>query len=100
MSRPIREWLSDIYKAKLSLWYICEFMRETDSMGEWGRSTKEISLVEFQQWVWKKIPPEDEEWLSQTVEARKKRNYRAKLKTKKDYENLLKSLKEQAKRKN
>lgn len=68
-------------------------------MGEWGPNTREIKLIEFQQWVGSKIPPEDEEWLSQTVEARKKRNYRAKLKTKRDYDELLRGLKENAKKK-
>ena len=99
MSRPVKEWLSDIYKCKLCLSYICEFMRETDTVGEWGRSIKEIRLVEFQQRVGKRIPPEDEEWLSQTVEAKKKRKYRAKLKEKKDYEELLRTLRENAKNK-
>ena len=63
-------------------------------MGEWGRGIKEISLLEFQQRIGRKIPPEDEEWYSQTVEARKKRKYRAKLKEKKDYEELLRQMKE------
>jgi len=67
-------------------------------MGEWGRCVREISLLEFQQWVGKKIPPEDEEWYSQTVEAKKKRKYRAKLKEKKDYENLLRQMKARARK--
>ena len=68
-------------------------------MGEWGRCVKEISLLEFQQWIGKKIPPEDEEWLSQTKEAIKKRNYRARLKEKKDYEELLRQMRARAKNK-
>ena len=67
-------------------------------MGEWGRNIREISLLEFQQWIWAKIPPEDEEWYSQTVEAKKKRKYRAKLKEKKDYENLLRQMKARARK--
>lgn len=68
-------------------------------MGEWGRNIREISLLEFQQWIGKKIPPEDEEWLSQTKEAIKKRNYRARLKEKKDYEELLRQMRARAKNK-
>lgn len=97
MSRPTKQWLSDIYKCKLCLWLICDFLREDDATGQWGRSIKEIELLEFQQRIGAKIPPEDEEWLSQTKEAIKKRKYRAKLKEKKDYENLLEQLKERAK---
>ena len=67
-------------------------------MGEWEPNTREFKLVEFQQRIGGKIPPEDEEWLSQTKEAIKKRNYRARLKEKKDYENLLKELKEKARK--
>lgn len=66
-------------------------------MGEWGRSVKEISLIEFQQWICAEIPPEDEEGLSQTKEAIKKRRYRAKLKEKKDYENFLREMRAKAK---
>ena len=63
-------------------------------MGEWGRSIKEISLIEFQQRIGARIPPEDEEWLSQTKEAIKKRRYRAK--KKKDYEELLRQMRKGA----
>ena len=100
MSRPVKEWLSDIYKCKLCLWYICDFLREADSTREWGWSVKEIRLIEFQQRIGAKIPPEDEEWYSQTVEAKKKRKYRAKLKEKKDYEALLQELRDNAKKNN
>lgn len=68
-------------------------------MGEWGRSTKEIGLVEFQQWIGNKIEPDDlvdKVVLSESKRAVEKRKYRAKLKEKKDYENLLKSMREQA----
>ena len=99
MSRPVKEWLSDVYKSKLCLSYICEFLREADTLGEWTRSIKEIGLIEFQQRIGRKIPPEDEEGLSQTKEAIKKRHYRARLKEKKDYENLLRELRENAKKK-
>ena len=80
---------------------ICEFLREhwDNSLGECWASVREFGLLEFQQRVWEKIPPEDEEGLSQNKEAIKKRNYRARLKQKKDYENLLKELKENAKKK-
>lgn len=60
-------------------------------MGEWGWSIREISLLEFQQRIGAKIPPEDEEGLSQTKEAIKKRKYRAK--KKQEYEDLLKKMK-------
>lgn len=67
-------------------------------MGEWEPNTRELKLIEFQQRIGGKIPPEDEEGLSQTKEAIKKRNYRARLREKKDYENLLKELKEKARK--
>lgn len=73
---------------------ICEFLRrrgEADTLGEWGWSIREISLLEFQQRIGAKIPPEDEEGLSQTKEAIKKRKYRAK--KKQEYEDLLKKMK-------
>ena len=74
---------------------ICEFLRrrewKADTLGEWGWSIREVSLLEFQQRIGAKIPPEDEEWLSQTKEAIKKRKYRAK--KKQEYEDLLKKMK-------
>jgi hypothetical protein len=70
-------------------------MRTFDALGEWGRSVKEISLLEFQQWIGKRIPPEDEEGLSQTKEAIKKRKYRAK--KKQEYESLLREMRARAK---
>ena len=74
---------------------ICEFLRrrewKADALGEWGWSIREISLLEFQQRIGSKIPPEDEEGLSQTKEAIKKRKYRAK--KKQEYEDLLKKMK-------
>ena len=73
---------------------ICEFLRlrwEADTLGEWGWSIREVSLLEFQQRIGAKIPPEDEEGLSQTKEAIKKRKYRAK--KKQEYEDLLKKMK-------
>ena len=95
MSRPVKQGLSDTYKCKLCLSYICEFLRVIDSTREWGRSIKEISLLEFQQWIGNRIPPEDEEGLSQTKEAIKKRKYRAK--KKQEYENLLREMRAKAK---
>lgn len=55
--------------------------------------------MEFQQRIGAKIPPEDEEGLSQTKEAIKKRKYRANLKKKKkqEYEDLLKKMKDKYK---
>lgn len=56
--------------------------------------------MEFQQRIGAKIPPEDEEGLSQTKEAIKKRKYRANLKKKKkqEYEDLLKKMKNKYKK--
>lgn len=53
--------------------------------------------MEFQQRIGAKIPPEEEEGLSQNKEAIKKRKYRARLKEKKDYENLLEEMKKRVK---
>ena len=72
-------------------------------MGEWGGSIKEIRLIDFQQRIGAKITPDDlvdKIALSQKKRAVEKRKYRAKLKEKQDYENLLKELREQAKQKN
>lgn len=67
-------------------------------MGEWGRSIKEIRLIEFQQRVGKKIIPEDEEmpdWPSNTFRARKKRRLRENQKLRKeDYEEYLRQMRE------
>lgn len=68
-------------------------------MGEWGASTKEYKLVEFQQRVWAKVPPEDEEGLSMKPKSVRQRKWRAKLKEKRDYEDYIKQIKEQAKNK-
>jgi len=71
-------------------------------MGEWGRSIKEIGLFEFQQRLGKKIVPDDQVdqiELSQNHFSVNQRNWRHRVKEKKDYENLLKDLKEQAKKK-
>lgn len=69
-------------------------------MGEWGTSTKEYRLIDFQQRIGKKITPDDlidKVALSQEKWAVDKRKYRAKLKEKKDYEDLLKQMREEAK---
>lgn len=97
MSRPVKQGLSDTYKCKLCLSYICEFLRATDSTREWGRSIKEISLLEFQQWIGAKIPPEEEEWLSQKPESIRQRKWRQWVKQKKDYEELLRQMRAEAK---
>ena len=83
---------------------ICEFLRsrETDTMGEWGTSTKEYRLVDFQQRIGAKITPDDlvdTKILSQNPKSVRQRRRREGLKEKKDYENLLKELKENAKKK-
>lgn len=102
MSRPVKEWLSDIYKSKLCLGYILEFLRELDMTGEWGRNIKEISLVEFQQWIWKRIPNEEDEQYNKpfstnqnTLDSRRKRKNK---KEKQDYERLLREMREKIKK--
>lgn len=70
-------------------------------MGEWGTSTKEYRLVDFQQRLGEKITPDDlvdQAEYSQSKWAVDKRKYREWLKEKKDYENLLKEMREQAKK--
>ena len=77
-------------------------MRESDPMGEWGRSIKEIGLIEFQQRIGAKITPDDlvdKIELSQNPRSISQRKWRHKMKEKKDYEDLLKSLREQARQK-
>lgn len=67
-------------------------------MGEWGRSIKEISLVEFQQWIGSKITPDelvDQIAYSQNPKSIRQQRRRKK---KRDYENLLKELRENAKK--
>lgn len=71
-------------------------------MGEWWASVKEYWLVEFQQWIGRKITPDDlvdTKLLSQNPKSVRQRRWREKLKDKKDYENLLKELRENAKQK-
>jgi hypothetical protein len=70
-------------------------------MGEWGTSTKEYRLVDFQQRLGEKITPDDlvdQVEYSQSKWAVDKRKYREWLKEKKDYENLLREMREQAKK--
>ena len=99
-----KPWHSEWYKAKLCLWMICEFLRsrETDSMGEWGTSIKELGLLEFQQRVGSKIIPEEEElpdWPSNSFRARKKRRLRENQKLRKeDYEEYLRQMRERARK--
>ena len=73
-------------------------------MGEWGLNTREVSLVEFQQWIGKKIPREEDEDYNKpfstnenTLDSRRKRA--RKKKEKQDYENLLREMKYNAKKK-
>ena len=75
-------------------------MREDDPMGEWGRSVKEISLLEFQQWVGKRIPREEDEDYNKpfstnenTLDSRRKRKRK-----KQEYENLLREMRAKAKK--
>jgi len=58
--------------------------------------------MEFQQWVGKKVVPDefvDQIEYSQSKRAISKRKYRNKLKEKKDYENFLREMREEAKKK-
>lgn len=72
-------------------------------MGEWGTSTKEYRLVDFQQRVGGKIPTEENDEYNEpfstnenTLKSRKKRE--RKKKEKQDYENLLREMREKAKK--
>lgn len=97
-----KQWLSDGYKRKVCLWLICEFLRTTNTMGEWGRSIKEISLLEFQQWIGAGIVPDDlvdQIEYSQVWKSIRQQRWRKKLKWKQDYERLLKELRDDAKEK-
>ena len=101
MSRPEKQWHTEWYKAKLCLWYICDFLRERDTTREWGTSVKEFKLIEFQQRLGEKITPDDlveQVEYSQWKRAMEKRKYRAKLKEKKDYENYLREMREKKRR--
>ena len=95
-----KPWHTEWYKAKLCLWFICEFLRELDMMGEWGRGIKEISLVEFQQWIGAKIPTEEDEELyrkpfSTNVNTIHDRNKKLKkTMSKEDYEEHLRNMRE------
>lgn len=60
-------------------------------MGQWERDVKEAKLIDFQQRIWKKIPAEDEEWLSMNKRAVEKRRYRAKKKM--EYEDYITKIK-------
>jgi hypothetical protein len=96
-----KPWLSDEYKARVCLTMILEFMRgrEADTMGEWGTSTKEYRLVEFQQRIGRKITPDDlvdTKILSNNPKSVRQRKWREWVKKKKDYEDLLKRLRENA----
>lgn len=68
-------------------------------MGEWGTSTKEYRLVEFQQRIGRKITPDDlvdTKILSNNPKSVRQRKWREWVKKKKDYEDLLKRLRENA----
>ena len=85
---------------------ILEFLRsrdggEDDSMGERGASTKEYKLVEFQQRLGERITPDDlvdQIAYSENPKSMRQQRWREGLKEKKDYENLLKEMRENAKK--
>ena len=96
-----KPWLSDEYKARVCLTMICEFLRAKDSTREWGTSVKEFGLLEFQQRIGGKITPDDlvdTKLLSQNPKSIRQRKRREWVKQKKDYENILKELRENAKK--
>lgn len=98
-----KPWLSEEYKARVCMNLILQFLRsrETDTSREWGTSTKEFRLVDFQQWIGKQITPDDlvdNVLKSQWKWAVAKRKYRAKLKEKADYEAVLNQMREDAKK--
>jgi len=71
-------------------------------MGEWGTSVKEFGLLEFQQRVGSKIPTEeDEEYdkpFSTNPNTLRWRRWKEG-KSKQDYEDILKEMREKAKKK-
>lgn len=70
-------------------------------MGEWGTSIKEFGLLEFQQRVGGKITPDDlvdQIAYSENPKSMRQRKWRQWLKEKKDYEDLLKQMRENAKK--
>lgn len=71
-------------------------------MGEWGTSTKEYRLVDFQQWIGRQITPDDligTITLSNNPKSVRQRKWREKKKKKKDYEDRLNQMREEARRK-
>lgn len=83
--------LTDEHRAKIVLWYICDYLREQQwawyDMEEWGRNIREIGLLEFQQRVGAKVPRED--WSEKGSAPRQR-----KLQEKKDYEKYIEDLRE------
>ena len=80
-------------------------MREDDPTGEWGRNVKEIRLIEFQQWIWNKIPREDDEEMfrkpfSTNINTIRDRNKKLKkMMSKEDYQEHLRRMRETIKQK-
>lgn len=73
-------------------------------MGEWGGSTKEYRLVEFQQRIGTMIPNEEDEEYDKPFSENKntlrwRRRKEGKQKSKQDYEDILTKLREEAKNK-
>lgn len=69
-------------------------------MGERGTSVKEYRLLDFQQRVGSKITPDDlvdQIAYSQNPKSMRQQRRRQKVKEKRDYENLLREMKERAK---
>ena len=74
-------------------------------MGEWGRSIKEIRLIEFQQRIGTKIPREDDEEMfrkpfSTNINTIRDRNKKLKkMMSKEDYQERLRRMREEMKQK-
>lgn len=69
-------------------------------MGQWERDVKETKLIGFQQWIWRKIPAEDEEderlkWKPLKKASLRQRKWRAK----KKYEDYINELKDMRRKK-
>ena len=102
MTRRNKTERTDGHRAKIALWMICEYIREQcweeDELGEWGTSVKEYWLMGFQQRVGSKIPTEEEEQyhkpFTTNINSLKSRRRRAnkKLRERQDYENYLKEM--------
>ena len=72
-------------------------------MGQWERDVKEVKLIEFQQWIGRQIPTEEEEEYNKPFSTNrntlKSRRRRAN-KKKKEYEDYINELKEMRNKRN